>query len=103
MPIKAAVTIGEIFRNCCKAAGLDYGKRFHTLRRSLATSMVNSGVDVYSVAQVLGDKDFNSVKKYIVADIPHLKLCALPFDGIAPTITAQTKTSAGVSIGGDAL
>jgi integrase len=81
--LRAAVTIGEIYRDCCKAAGLPVTKRFHSLRRSLATSMVNAGVSVYDVAQALGDENIDSTKPYIAADVPHLKLCALPFDGIA--------------------
>ena len=82
--LSAAVSIGEIYRDCCKAAGLPVSKRFHSLRRSLATSMINAGVSVYDVAQTLGDRNIDSTKPYIAVDFPHLKLCALPFDGIAP-------------------
>jgi integrase len=85
-PIKAAVTIGEIYSNCRKAAGLPINKRFHTLRRTLGTSMVTSGVPVTTVAQVLGHTDIDSTKKYIALDSAQLKLCALSFDGIASTI-----------------
>jgi len=81
--LKNAVTIGEIFRDCCKAAGIPASKRFHSLRRSLATSMVNAGIPVYDVAQALGDVNIDSTKQYIEVDTIHLKLCALPFDGIA--------------------
>ena len=83
-PLKAAVTIGEIYRDCCVAAGLPPSKSFHTLRRSLATAMVTNGVDINDVAQVLGDADIDSAKKYISLDSPNLKRCALPFDGISP-------------------
>jgi len=61
-PLKAAVTIGEIYRDCCFAAGLPPSKSFHTLRRSLATAMVTNGVDINDVAQVLGDTDIDSAK-----------------------------------------
>ena len=83
-PLKAAVTIGEIYRDCCIAAGLPSSKSFHTLRRSLATAMVTNGVDVSDVAQVLGDVNIDSAKKYISLDSADLKRCALPFYGIAP-------------------
>lgn len=83
-PLKAAVTIGEIYAKCCKAAGLRENKRFHNLRRALGTSMVSNGVSVYDVAQVFGDTNVESVKPYLAADSRHLKMCALPFDGIAP-------------------
>jgi len=48
--------------------------------------MVTSGAAITTVAQVLGDSNFNSVKKYISLDNEHLKKCALPFDGIAPAM-----------------
>jgi integrase len=83
-PLKSAVTIGEIFRDCCVAAGLPVNKKFHTLRRSLGTSMLTSGSPITMVAQVLGQSDVNSTKKYIAHDYEHLKMCALPFDGIVP-------------------
>jgi site-specific recombinase XerD len=83
-PLKAAVTVGEIYRDCCKAASLPSNKSFHTLRRSLATAMVTSGVDVNDVAQVLGDTNMDSAKKYISLDSANLKRCAIPFGGIAP-------------------
>ena len=83
-PICSAVTIGEIYEDCCKKAGLPLNKRFHNLRRSLATSMITNGVSVYVAAQGLGDRNFNSIKPYIGLDTTNLKICALPFDGIAP-------------------
>jgi site-specific recombinase XerD len=46
--------------------------------------MVTNGVKVTDVAQVLGDADIDSTKKYISLDSENLKRCALPFDGIAP-------------------
>jgi len=84
VPLASAVSIGEIYRDCCKAAGLPVTKRFHTLRRTLGTSLVTSGASVNMVAQVLGHADVESTKRYIALDSEHLKICALPFDGIAP-------------------
>lgn len=46
--------------------------------------MVTNGVSVYDVAQVFGDRNINSTKPYLVTDMEHLKMCALPFEGIAP-------------------
>lgn len=83
-PIKSAVTIGEVYRNCCKAAGLPVSKKFHTLRRSLGTSMLATGTPVTTVAQVLGHGEVDSTKKYIAVDTENLKLCALSFAGIKP-------------------
>ncbi len=82
--LAAAVTVGEIYRDCCIAAGLPASTRFHNLRRALGTSMVKNGISVHDVAQVLGDKNANSTKPYLAADTEHLKMCALSFAGIAP-------------------
>ena len=82
--LAAAVTVGEIYRDCCIAAGLPANKRFHNLRRALGTSMVTNGVSVYDVAQVFGDKNVNSTKPYLATDMAHLKMCALSFEWVAP-------------------
>jgi len=83
-PIASAVTIGEIYRDCCKAAGLSADKRFHRLRRTLGTSMIAGGVSAEAASQVLGQTSIDSLKQYIASDVAHLKMCALPFTGIAP-------------------
>lgn len=46
--------------------------------------MVANGISVYDVARVFGDKNVNSTKPYLAADMEHLKMCALSFEGIAP-------------------
>jgi len=81
--LTSAVTVGEIYRDCCIAAGLPANKRVHNLRRALGTSMVTNGISVYDVAQVFGDKNINSTKPYLATDVKHLKMCALSFAGIA--------------------
>ena len=48
--LAAAMTVGEIYRDCCIAAGLPANKRFHNLRRSLGTSMVTNG----ALSKVIG-------------------------------------------------
>lgn len=82
--LKSAASVGEIYEACCKASGIPHSRRFHTLRRSLGTSMLASGTPVTTVAQVLGHADVDSTKRYIAVDKERLKMCALPFDGINP-------------------
>ena len=84
-PFAAATAVGDIYEDCCIAAGLPVSKRFHNLRRTLGTSMVSNGVSVYDVAQVFGDRSINSTKPYLATDTEHLKMCALSFHGIAPS------------------
>jgi site-specific recombinase XerD len=57
--LKSAGTVGEIYESCRKAVGLPSNKRFHTLVRSLGTSMLASGTPVTMVAQVLGHAEPN--------------------------------------------
>lgn len=50
----------------------------HTFRRSLGTSLVNSGETMEMVAQVLGHKDKEATKGYISVSERMLRLCPLP-------------------------
>ena len=70
-------------------AGLQKHHGFHSLRRSVATNMITSGVSLITVAQILGHREIDSTKQYISLDSQNLKKCALDFSGIR--------------IGGDAL
>ena len=85
--------IGDLFDDYRKKAGLPRdafdGKSFHSLRRSVGKNMITSGVSVSIIAQVLGDANIDSVKKYISLDSHHLKECALDFTGIAITEVAK--------------
>lgn len=84
--VKDAWSIGDIYDRYRKRAGLDRkafdGKGFHSLRRALGKNMTTAGVALTSTAQVLGDADFDSAKKYIALDSEHLAECALDFSGI---------------------
>jgi integrase len=58
------------------------GKGFHGLRRLLGKEMAVHEVPVTTIAQVLGQREINSVRPYISLDSVHLKMCALGFGGI---------------------
>ena len=83
-----AVSIGDMYDYYRKRAGLPRdaydGKGFHALRRTLGRNLVTSGSPVTMVAQILGQEDIDSTKKYIALDSEHLKECALDFTGIDP-------------------
>ncbi len=55
---------------------------FHSLRRTVGTNMVITGIPVTTVAQVLGHTAISSTKQYISLDSVHLKECALGLEGI---------------------
>ncbi len=55
------------------------GRHFgaHALRHSIATNMVNDGISLFSVANVLGHSSIDCVKIYSKVDIANLKKCVL--------------------------
>lgn len=56
-------TISKHFRRARAAIGMDWLK-FHDLRHSAASAMINSGVDLYTVGTVLGHKSPVSTRRY---------------------------------------
>ena len=84
--VQDAWSIGNIYDRYRKRTGLPReafdGKGFHSLRRALGKNMTTAGIPVTTTAQVLGDTDFDSAKKYISLDSKHLAECALSFCGI---------------------
>jgi integrase len=79
-------SIGDIYDRYRNRAGLPReafdGKGFHSLRRAVGKNMTTAGIPVTSTAQVLGDINFDSAKKYIALDSEHLAEVALDFSGI---------------------
>lgn len=55
--------LGHEFSKARRKAGLEH-VRFHDLRHAAASEMVNSGVDLLTVGEVLGHKDLSSTKRY---------------------------------------
>lgn len=57
------ITVQRAWERARDAAGLQ-GVRFHDLRHSAASEMVNAGVDLYTVGTVLGHRDPRSTQRY---------------------------------------
>lgn len=66
-----ARTVQAWFLYACRRLGID-DLRFHDLRHSAASAMINAGVPVYTVGAVLGHKAAASTKRY-----SHLDTAAL--------------------------
>lgn len=85
------VAIGDIYDDYRRRAGLDReafdGKGFHSLRRTAGTSLVTADIPTALAAQILGDRQVASMKKYIALDEKHLGECALDFSGIDSEVT----------------
>lgn len=72
--------ITNFVRRLMLNSGIDInGRRLgpHSLRSSLATSMVNDGVSYEIIRRILGHSDYNTVRKYAKLDIEQLRQCAL--------------------------
>lgn len=64
LPLAAPkITIQRAFDRARRVVGMPE-VRFHDLRHSAASAMVNAGVDLYVVGQVLGHRDPRSTKRY---------------------------------------
>ena len=63
VPMREAERMGKAFRAARKKVGMDW-LRFHDLRHSAASAMINAEVDLYTVGAVLGHKSAASTKRY---------------------------------------
>lgn len=57
------ITIQRAWEGARKRAGLE-GMRFHDWRHSAASELINAGIDLYTVGQVLGHADPRSTQRY---------------------------------------
>lgn len=64
LPLTAPkITVQRAFQRARTATGLEH-LRFHDLRHSAASEMVNAGVDLFTVGKVLGHRDARSTARY---------------------------------------
>lgn len=73
-----------------KKAGIHYrpfdGKRFHALRRTLASNMLAQSIPLTTISQVLGHSDMDSAKAYLSLSHSELSLCCF---SLAPFLKAR--------------
>ena len=55
--------------------------KLHSLRKTMATMMLNAGVDFQLIADTLGHSDLKTVHVYLNTDKELLKECCFPIDG----------------------
>jgi integrase len=71
---------GGALRDAMERAGVVVGGRkagLHSLRHSLATGMLASGVPVDEIAEVLGHRSVNATKAYVWSDVERLRMAAV--------------------------
>jgi site-specific recombinase XerD len=81
-PITSTHGIGDIVRRHLLRARIPAPSQgAHLLRHSLATRMVNQGVEVKQIADLLGHASIDSTAIYTKVDMSNLSAVALPFPG----------------------
>lgn len=73
-------TVSGVVRNAFLSYSIDIGARrygSHSLRYSLATSLINDGQSIFTVANVLGQTSAETARLYAKVDISRLSRCAL--------------------------
>ena len=88
-PITAR-SVQRAFRNAADAAGLDKTVTVHTLRHSFATHLLEQGVDIRVIQDLLGHRNINSTTRYARVAINTIRQIQSPLelsehgDGSAP-------------------
>ena len=65
--------ISKIFKLACKAAGMDSAIHFHSLRHSFASNLVQKGVPLYTIKELLGHSSISTTEIYSHLNMETLK------------------------------
>jgi site-specific recombinase XerD len=68
------------FKRACKAAGMDKGIHFHTLRHSFASNLAQRGVSLYTIKELLGHTSISTTEIYSHLNVDTLKEAMKVFD-----------------------
>ncbi|MBC8277277.1 MAG: tyrosine-type recombinase/integrase [FCB group bacterium] len=80
VPLTSGGALVFLVRKYIRKTGIESPSQgTHLLRHSLATKLVNSGVPLKSIADILGHTNINSTKIYSKVDVRSLSDVALPF------------------------
>lgn len=61
------------FKRACKAAGMDKGIHFHTLRHSFASNLAQKSVSLYTIKELLGHSSISTTEIYAHLNMDSLK------------------------------
>lgn len=72
-------TVQKIFENALKKSGIIKPATFHSLRHSFATHLLENGVDVRYVQELLGHNNIRTTQRYTQVTNPALRQILSPF------------------------
>ena len=85
------------FKRACKTAGLDKSIHFHSLRHSFASNLVQKGVSLYSVKELLGHASISTTEIYSDLNMDSLREAVKTLDTSASSSSSsELRLSAGV-------
>ncbi len=73
-------TAQKVFQACLKKTGIKKEASFHSLRHSFATHLLENGIDVRYVQELLGHLNIRTTQLYTQVTNPKLKNIKSPFD-----------------------
>jgi len=76
----SGTTIQKTFKQAATQAGILKRVTPHTLRHSYATGLLEAGVDLLTIGQLLGHKSFSTTMVYLHVRRPHLDSTPSPAD-----------------------
>ena len=65
--------VSKCFKAACRAAGIDKSIHFHSLRHSFASHLVQQGVSIYTIKELLGHSSISTTEIYSHLNIDTLK------------------------------
>ena len=68
------------FKKACKAAGLDNAIHFHSLRHSFASNLVQKGVSLYTIKELLGHSSISTTEIYSHLNMDSLRAAVKKLD-----------------------
>jgi len=77
-----ARTVQKIFQNACKKAGIKKNVSVHSLRHSFATHLLESGIDLRYIQELLGHKSSKTTEIYTHVSTKNLSAIKNPLDSL---------------------
>lgn len=84
-------TVGKIFEQACQKAGIKTNVTVHSLRHSFATHLLESGVDLRYIQELLGHKSSKTTEIYTHVSNKSLKNIKSPLDDFNLNEQGSTK------------